>query len=198
MRHKEHGARALRAPGHARARRGGCSAWRSMQFGTGSRAGSDFVEARPAWRARQRRPGRTSQGPRQLRRTIVLPAWSKAVESAALEAASSSTRGSDCTPSGLASSWECTPPSAARRALRRPRSRAGALRRLTRFDHAVLQLSLAQPRRRLAHVAALDDHPPGVLMTIRARCGELHAIAFQRAALAPEESLQEQRRRRRG
>eukprot|EP00964_Phaeocystis_antarctica_P024047 scaffold13457_cov56-Phaeocystis_antarctica.AAC.4 len=35
------------------------------------------------------------------------PAWSRAVKSAALEAASSSTRGSGWAPSGSASSWEC-------------------------------------------------------------------------------------------
>ena len=36
-----------------------------------------------------------------------VPEWSKAVKSAALEAASSSTRGSGGAPSGPASSWEC-------------------------------------------------------------------------------------------
>ena len=36
-----------------------------------------------------------------------VPEWSKAVESAALVAARSSTRGSGWPPSGWASSWEC-------------------------------------------------------------------------------------------
>jgi len=55
----------------------------------------------------------------------------------------------------------------------------------------VLQLRLAQPRRWLAHVAALDDQPSGVRLTTH----ELHSVAFQRAALAPEEGVQEHGRR---
>jgi hypothetical protein len=57
----------------------------------------------------------------------------------------------------------------------------------------VLQLRLAQPRRWLAHVAALDDQPPGVLLAAH----EPHSVAFQSAALAPEEGVQEHGRRRR-
>ena len=56
------------------------------------------------------------------------PICPKAVESAALEAAGSNTRGSGWAPSGPASGSEC-PPGTARRALRRRTRRARALRR---------------------------------------------------------------------
>jgi hypothetical protein len=69
--------------------------------------------------------GRMQVGP--LRSVQVVPGGSKAVESAGLEAASSSTRGSGWAPSGLASSpGSAELPRAAGRALRRRRSRAGA------------------------------------------------------------------------
>eukprot|EP00964_Phaeocystis_antarctica_P147291 scaffold113826_cov55-Phaeocystis_antarctica.AAC.2 len=58
------------------------------------------------------------------------PGCSKAVESAAMETASSSTRGSGWAPGGPASRpGSAELPRAARRALRRHRSRAGALPR---------------------------------------------------------------------
>eukprot|EP00964_Phaeocystis_antarctica_P001297 scaffold692_cov78-Phaeocystis_antarctica.AAC.5 len=65
------------------------------------------------------------------------PEWSKAVESATLKAAGSSSRGSGWVLSGSASFWEYRAelPRAARRGLRRHRSRARALPRL-HFDHA--------------------------------------------------------------
>eukprot|EP00964_Phaeocystis_antarctica_P113194 scaffold77260_cov48-Phaeocystis_antarctica.AAC.3 len=72
-------------------------------------------------------------------RCTAAPAWSKAVMKwAASEAAGSSTEGSGRAPSGPASSWEC------RAALRRRRSRAGALLRL-HFDHAA---ALPRPAKR--------------------------------------------------
>ena len=69
-----------------------------------------------------------------------------------LEAARSSSWGSGGAPSGLASSWECRLPRAAGRALRRRRTRTGALP-TRHFDHTVLPLArLAlnahEPRRR--------------------------------------------------
>ena len=58
------------------------------------------------------------------------PGWPKAVQSAALEAAGSSTRGSGWAPSGRASSpGSAEQPRAGRRALRRRKSRAQALPR---------------------------------------------------------------------
>eukprot|EP00964_Phaeocystis_antarctica_P022069 scaffold12248_cov66-Phaeocystis_antarctica.AAC.2 len=68
----------------------------------------------PAQRARRRRRPWSRPAPRwsglgQARRRTSArgPTWSKAVKSAALEAAGSSTRGSGWAPSGPVSSWEC-------------------------------------------------------------------------------------------
>ena len=71
-----------------------------------------------------RRPQARAGAPRAA------PKWSSAVESAALEAAGSNTRGGGWAPSGRASGSECLePPGTARRALRRRTRRARALRR---------------------------------------------------------------------
>ena len=66
---------------------------------------------------------------------LAAPGWSKAVESAALEVAGSSTRGGGWAPRGSTS--RSTEP--ARRALMRHRSRAGAVPR-GHFDHAAARL----------------------------------------------------------
>ena len=77
-----------------------------------------------------------------------LPAWATAVESAALEAARSSNRGSGWAPSGPASSWEC-------RAAQR--GRAGALPR-GRFDRAALPHDLSEGDGGAGgHVKRLDE-----------------------------------------
>eukprot|EP00964_Phaeocystis_antarctica_P083878 scaffold52809_cov42-Phaeocystis_antarctica.AAC.1 len=79
-------------------------------------------------REEARRQVDRAEGEEQL--VAGVPARSKAVESAALEAANSSTRGSGWAPSGPASlPGSAEPARAARRALRRHRVQAGALQR---------------------------------------------------------------------
>eukprot|EP00964_Phaeocystis_antarctica_P001543 scaffold818_cov64-Phaeocystis_antarctica.AAC.14 len=101
------------------------------------------------------------------------PAWSKAVTSAASEAASSSTRGSGWAPGGPAYSWGCPePPGAPRRALKRRRSRAGALPRggtLTMLLHVREPelLKLPSLRLRLRLGSSLRWH----LVRVRVRVG---------------------------
>ena len=107
----------------------------------------------------------------------VVPGWSKAVKSAAVEAARSSTRGRGWAPSGPASSWECR---AAQSRQARPeghKRRARALQR-QHFDRAVLLAAPAehpQRRRRTPRRAALGaaalSHAAAVVLVAVARAG---------------------------
>ena len=107
----------------------------------------------------------------------VVPGWSKAVKSAAVEAARSSTRGRGWAPSGPASSWECR---AAQSRQARPeghKRRARALQR-QHFDRAVLLAAPAErpqrrrrPPRRAALGAAALSHATAVVLVAVARAG---------------------------
>ena len=102
------------------------------QDGSYRAGGRPTIEAAPAAAVPPHMAARSQDG---VERPV--PEWAKAVKSAALEAAGSSSRGSGWALSGPASSpGSAELPRAAGNGPRRRRSRAGALPRREHFDHA--------------------------------------------------------------